>query len=395
MKLSRKYVGRPTRKNITESALIEKADHFPTTVQFEDNDEKQELLAELDLLEQHLDEHNDRYLRYAFNFDQLNDEFPSFVEHVVVYVVAEGYDTNEEKWANTTYQALKRAWNSGDLDLLFTTELCYGYINYIRKCLRQNNPIKGYTPYTPYVTPTTAKKVELARRNLASVDVDELIDRDDKDYERLADGIEDGMFTLNDLEPDEYDKVLKILNARAKEERKNKQKESVSEGVVNDDGTIVIEFENDKEMSDLMYALGSNCLGGDLIRAGGDFMPVEYKGRKPYIKVLNLSEEQVKEIASKYMDISESLTEANTLEYDAIDLGSLADEFIEQLKALNLKDSILAAMTIKTYYENTELDKDKWQKFNGKQVYWQDLAKEFAKRGYKIIAKLMGESNND
>lgn len=395
MKLPRKYVGRPTRKNITESALIEKADHFPTTVQFEDNDEKQELLAELDLLEQHLDEHNDRYLRYAFNFDQLNDEFPSFVEHVVVYVVAEGYDTNEEKWANTTYQALKKAWDSGDLDLLFTTELCYGYINYIRKCLRQNNPIKGYTPYTPYVTPTTAKKVELARRNLASVDVDELIDRDDKDYERLADGIEDGMLTLNDLEADEYDKVLKILNARAKEERKNKQKESVSEGVVNDDGTIVIEFENDKEMSDLMYALGSNCLGCDLIRAGGDFMPVEYNGKKPYIKVLNLSEEQVKEIASKYMDISESLTEASTLEYDVIDLGSLADEFIEQLKALNLKDSILAAMTIKTYYENTELDKDKWQKFNGKQAYWQDLAKEFAKRGYKVIAKLMGEADND
>ena len=54
MKLLRKYAGRPTRKNITESALIEKADHFPTTVQFEDNDEKQELLAELDLLEQHL-----------------------------------------------------------------------------------------------------------------------------------------------------------------------------------------------------------------------------------------------------------------------------------------------------------------------------------------------------
>ena len=53
---------------------------------------------------------------------------------------------------------------------------------------------------------------------------------------------------------------------------------------------------------------------------------------------------------------------SSTLEYDAIDLGSLADEFIEQLKALNLKDSILAAMTIKTYYENTELDKDKWQK---------------------------------
>ena len=52
-------------------------------------------------------------------------------------------------------------------------------------------------------------------------------------------------------------------------------------------------------------------------------------------------------------------------------------------------------MTIKTYYENTELDKDKWQKFNGKQSYWQDLAKEFAKRGYKIIAKLMGEADND
>ena len=56
------------------------------------------------------------------------------------------------------------------------------------------------------------------------------------------------------------------------------------------------------------------------------------------------------------------------------------------LNSLKLKDSILAAMTIKTYYENTELDKDKWQKFNGKQTYWQDLAKEFAKSGYKIIA---------
>ena len=82
MKLPRKYIGRPTRKNITESALIEKADHFPTTVQFEDNDEKQELLAELDLLEQHLDEHNDRYLRYAFNFDELNVSKAPFISYL-------------------------------------------------------------------------------------------------------------------------------------------------------------------------------------------------------------------------------------------------------------------------------------------------------------------------